>query len=194
MALRFTPLQIRNQEFSKKIQGYKPDEVKIFLSQVAEFIDGVMQENRSLRNEIDSLHKRISTLERQAITIKEAMEEQGRKLIADSQEKADQIISEADEHSRQLMKEMQLGVEKKREELYEIAGVYETYKREMLHILDGLLLTIREFESSRENRNAQRAIEKMGTKMTLHKGLDPMSVITNTVHRRRRKFFFAKEE
>lgn len=192
MAMRFTPLQIRNQEFSKKLQGYKPDEVRIFLSQVAEFIDEVMQENRSLRNEIDTLHKRISTLERQATTIKEAMEEQAERVVAEAQAKADEILSEAEQQAREVKKDMQIKVEHKREELYELTGIYEAHKRELLHTLEGLIQSIREFEITRENRNAGRAIEKMGTKMTAMRPLNPMKVISNTVHRRRRKIFFVQ--
>ncbi len=194
MAMRFTPLAIRNQEFPKKLQGYKQDEVRIFLSQIAEFVDEVMQENRSLRNEIDVLHKRIGTLERQATTIKEAMDEQAQKIIGDAQEQADNTIAEAEEHSREILKDMQIRVEKKREELYELSGIYESHKRELLHNVEGLLQTIREFEASRENRNAQKAIEKMGTKMGPMRPLDPYDVISHTVHRRKRSFFFEKEE
>ncbi|MCD6418535.1 DivIVA domain-containing protein [bacterium] len=190
MALRFTPLAIRNQEFSKKLQGYKPDEVRIFLSQIAEFVDEIMQENRSLRNEIDVLHKRIATLERQATTIKEAMDEQAQKIISEAQEQADQIVSEAEEQSREILKDMQIRVEQKREELYELSGIYEAHKRELLHTVEGLLQSIREFEASRENRNAQKAVEKLGSKMGPLRQLDPYKVIAQTVHRRRRSFFF----
>ncbi len=194
MALRFTPLSIRNQEFSKKLQGYKPDEVRVFLAQVAEFVDEIIQENRSLRNEIDSLHKRISSLEKQATTIKEAMEEQAQRVLSEAQEQAEQIVAEAEEHAREMMKDMQNRVEKKREELYELTGIYEAHKRELLHTVEGLLQSIREFEASRENRNAMRAIEKFGSKMAQLRPLDPFYVVTNTVHRRRRAAFFRGAE
>lgn len=194
MAIRFTPLAIRNQEFNKKLQGYKPDEVRLFLAQVAEFVDGIMQENRSLRNEIDSLHKRISSLEKQATTIKEAMEEQAKRVIGDAEEQAEQILSSAQEQARSMLKDVQVRVEKKREELYELSGIYESHKRELLHTLEGLIQAIREFETSRENRNAQRAIDRMGTLMGPMRPLDPYQVIANTVHRRKKKAFSTKTE
>ncbi len=190
MALRFTPLQIRNQEFSKKLQGYKPEEVKMFLSQVAEFVDNILQENRLLRNEIEALHKRISDLERQAVTIKEAMEGQAQQMISEAEQKARQIISEAEEEAGRIYQEMNTNVEKKREELYELVGIYQLYKQELLRTVRGLVQAIEDFDSSRESRGARRAILKLGTRMKPPRLLDPQRVIANTVHRRKRKAFF----
>ena len=187
MALRFTPLNIRNQEFSKKLQGYKPEEVRTFLAQVAEFVDNLLQENRSLRNEIDSLHKRIDTLERQAETIKEAMEEQARKTIAEAEQQAEQIIAEAESQSQQILREVQLEVDKKREELYELAAIYESYKSELLRTVEGLVNSIKEFERRRESRNAKKALGEFVVRLRPAKTLDPIFVLKHTVHLRKRR-------
>ncbi|RKZ29819.1 hypothetical protein DRQ33_08465 [bacterium] len=193
MALRFTPLDIRNQEFAKKLQGYKPEEVRVFLSQVAEFVDNLLQENRSLQNEIDALHKRISSLEKQATTIKEAMEEQAKRTIAEAEEQAEQMINQAETRAQSVLREMQLEVETKREELYELAGIYESYKGEMLRTLDGLLKSVNEFEEKKESRKANKAIAKLGVKMRPVEPLDPLFVIKHTVHRRKKRFFTPKD-
>jgi len=194
MSLRFTPLNIRNQEFSKKLQGYKPDEVRIFLSQVAEFADNLLQENRSLRNEIDALHKRISTLERQATTIKEAMEEQAERAIADAREEADRVLSEAEQEAQQVLRNMQLEVDKRREELYELSGIYGSYKSQLLRVLEGLLNSINEFENTRETRNADKAVNKLGVRLRPLEPTDAVFVLKHTVHRRRRNFFMRSQE
>ncbi len=187
MALRFTPLNIRNQEFSKKLQGYKPEEVRTFLAQVAEFVDNLLQENRSLRNEIDSLHKRIDTLERQAETIKEAMEEQARRTITEAEQEAEQIVAEAQEEASRILREVQLEVDKKREELYELAAIYESYKSELLRTVESLITAIKEFENRKENRRAKKALDDFVVRMRPAKPLDPIFVLKNTVHHRRRK-------
>ncbi len=189
MTVRFKPLDIRNQEFSKKFQGYRPEDVRNFLAQVAEFVDDILQENRTLRNEIDSLHKRISSLERQATTIKEAMEEQAKRTIEEARNKANEILGDAENQAQSVLREMQLDVDTKREELYDLVGMYTSYKAEMLRILEGLINSINEFENSRQSRNAKKAIGKMSVRFKPIKPLDAMFVVKHTVHRRMRKYF-----
>jgi len=194
MAVRFKPLDIRNQEFSKKFQGYRQEDVRTFLSQVAEFVDNILQENRSLRNEIDALHKRISSLERQATTIKEAMEEQAKRTIDEAKTKADEILGDAENRAQSVLREMQLDVDTKREQLYELAGIYTSYKGEMLRILEGLINSVDEFENNKQSRTARKAIGELAVRFKPVKLLDPMFVVKHTVHRRMRKYFTAESQ
>jgi len=53
--MKISPIEIRQQEFTKKMRGYDPDEVQNFLESLAEELEKFIVENESLKSEIDSL-------------------------------------------------------------------------------------------------------------------------------------------
>ena len=57
--MKISPIEIRQQEFTKKMRGYDPDEVQNFLESLAEELDKINAENESLKSEVDSLTEQI---------------------------------------------------------------------------------------------------------------------------------------
>lgn len=194
MAFKFSPLQVRNQEFAKSMRGYRPDEVKQFLTQVADFINELLQEERSLKNEVETLTRRTIELERNANAIKEMIDERAQKLMNSARQQAEKLLLEAEREREKILKEVGLNSEKKREELYELTGIYEAYKRQLLYVLEGVFNSVKKFEESVENRTAQSAVEKIGPKIGILQPINPITAIRNTVHRRRRAFFLKPQE
>ena len=58
--MKISPIEIRQQEFTKKMRGYDPDEVQNFLESLAEELDKLNTENESLKSEVESLTEQIS--------------------------------------------------------------------------------------------------------------------------------------
>ena len=58
--MKISPIEIRQQEFSKKMRGYDPDEVQNFLESLAEELDKLNTENESLKSEAESLTEQIN--------------------------------------------------------------------------------------------------------------------------------------
>ena len=93
-----TPLDIRNHEFSTKMRGYDPDEVKEVLDNIAKDFEEVTRQNTQLSERLKIAEERLNhyrliekTLQDAVITIQNTLEEK-RKV---AQQEAEAIIQEA---------------------------------------------------------------------------------------------------
>ena len=64
MADRITAMDVEKQEFTRKVRGYDPDEVRIFLSAVAEEVGRLNLENADLRDQMGRLQQASQGYER----------------------------------------------------------------------------------------------------------------------------------
>ena len=64
MADRITAMDVEKQEFTRKVRGYDPDEVRIFLSAVAEEVGRLNLENADLRDQMGRLQQASQGFER----------------------------------------------------------------------------------------------------------------------------------
>ena len=62
--MKISPIEIRQQEFTKKMRGYDPDEVQNFLESLAEELDKLNTENESLKSEVESLTEQVNEFKR----------------------------------------------------------------------------------------------------------------------------------
>jgi cell division initiation protein len=58
--MRITPQDIHNQEFKRSLRGYDLDEVDAFLQQVADELEGLVDENQHLKDSVKDLDARLS--------------------------------------------------------------------------------------------------------------------------------------
>lgn len=59
MSSRLTAMEIEKQEFSRKVRGYDPEEVRLYLKSVAEQVERLNLDNGELREEIGRFRKRV---------------------------------------------------------------------------------------------------------------------------------------
>jgi len=114
--MKISPIEIRQQEFTKKMRGYDPDEVQNFLESLAEELDKLNIENESLKSEVESLTEQISEykkieknlqdtlLSAQESSAKsmEATKKQTSLMIREAELKASQIIEKARESTNDI--------------------------------------------------------------------------------------------
>ena len=60
--MRLTPIQIRKQEFAKKMRGFDPGEVEAFLATAASDFEELLKENMELRAQKSVLTERAPEL------------------------------------------------------------------------------------------------------------------------------------
>ena len=58
--MKISPLEIRQQEFTKKMRGFDPDEVQNFLESLADEVQKINEENESLKSEVEALTEQIN--------------------------------------------------------------------------------------------------------------------------------------
>ena len=113
-----TPLEITGPEFSKKMRGVDPDEVKEFLAVVAEEFEKLVVGNGKLQDELAEVRERLGELRERERMLKETMvtaqrmssemkEESIRArdvIIKDGEMKAEQLLAHARQRAGELEK------------------------------------------------------------------------------------------
>lgn len=111
-----TPLEITGHEFTKKMRGVDPDEVKDFLALVAEEFEKLVVGNGKLQDELAEVRERLGELRERERMLKETMvtaqrmssemkEEATRArdvIIKDGEMKAEQLLAHARQRAGEL--------------------------------------------------------------------------------------------
>ena len=109
MSDRITAMDIESQEFNRRIRGYDPAEVRLYLKSVAEEIERLTLANGELlektgafRSELDEIRAREKTLQQTLVAAQGMAEEMKEKARAESELvvkearfRADQIVKQA---------------------------------------------------------------------------------------------------
>jgi cell division initiation protein len=118
--MKITPQEITNQEFSTKMRGFDKDEVKDFLLQVSEAIEGEILEKEDLKKELErqkgslaKLKKKEELLRETLISaqkfshdIKHSAERESDIIIKEAEIKADEILNDAMTRQKTLREEI----------------------------------------------------------------------------------------
>ena len=118
--MKVTPLDIRRQEFNRKVRGLDPDEVVAFLEMVADEFEAVIKENTALKDRLNSLESQVAgfremekTLQDTIVTAQKAREEaksdalkEAEFIVREAELKAERWIEEARQEVMCLQKEL----------------------------------------------------------------------------------------
>jgi cell division initiation protein len=99
-----TPLDIRNQKFSKKVNGFDPTEVQAFLNQVASAFEGLLDERADLLKTINNDKKTVEDFRKIEKNLSDAAVLMSRALDdvkTRANKEADVIIAEAKSKAEQ---------------------------------------------------------------------------------------------
>jgi cell division initiation protein len=114
--MKMTPLDIQQQQFKTRFRGFDVREVDVFLEQMASAFEAIQRENENSQEEIRRLELEIQGYKKREDTFKRAllnsqkvldqMKENARKsaelIIAESEVKAEKILSKAHNRLAQL--------------------------------------------------------------------------------------------
>lgn len=73
MSDRLTAMDVEKQEFSRKMRGFDPDEVGMFLKSVAAELERVTLENGTLREELGGLRRELADLRGREKTLQDTL-------------------------------------------------------------------------------------------------------------------------
>ena len=114
-----TPLDIQNQEFTRGVRGYKPEEVDTFLDLITTDMERLIEENNNHKEQVKALSaelERYRSTERMVLDTLEAAkalmgdisasaEKRAEILLKNAELDADRITREAREYAERLHKE-----------------------------------------------------------------------------------------
>ena len=120
VSARLTALDIEQQEFTRKVRGYDPDEVKLFLKSVAEEIERINLENATVREEMGQVRERLEeyrqrermlqdtllTAQRMAEEHRENTRVESELLVKEARIKAERLLEQAQDQLATLESEI----------------------------------------------------------------------------------------
>ncbi|UCC79758.1 MAG: DivIVA domain-containing protein [Candidatus Zixiibacteriota bacterium] len=119
--MKITPLDIKKQEFGKKLNGYRPDEVNSFLDMVADEMEDLLKKNLEFEEKVKSLEEKLSnytriedvlqdtllTTQKSAEETKSSAELKAKNIIDEANISANKIIAEGREELLKIQKEIE---------------------------------------------------------------------------------------
>ncbi len=128
--MRITPLDIRKQEFRKSVRGFDCDEVRAFLTTLADEYEAVLVDNKVLREGLEGQDTQISEYKNMERTLRDTLMTAER-VMQESKENAaregDLVIQEAHLKARGILEECRVRTEELRRELVSLHSEKETY-------------------------------------------------------------------
>lgn len=128
--MHVSPEMIREQRFKTKLSGFDKNEVIAFLLDIAEDMDALMEENRALKGELDTVQRRQKDFEDLFLSVKQFSDEKMKRAdvdarnilteaekraseiqlaanqkLSETEQKAQEMISQATQKVREILKE-----------------------------------------------------------------------------------------
>lgn len=104
MSDRITAREVEGQEFTRRMRGYDPDEVRLFLRTASEEIERLVLENGTLREEIGQLRVRLEDFRDRERTLQET--------LLTAQKMAEEMKGRSEKEAEVLVKEARLKAER----------------------------------------------------------------------------------
>lgn len=137
------PLDIQNKEFRKKFRGYDIDEVKEYLSQLADEWALLIEENKNLETRLKDLegqleyYRNIETLLKETLLstqqamneLRKTTEEERKSIINSAQNSAREIIRKAEEERAQIEMEIERLKSLYNEFKFKFINMLESYRK-----------------------------------------------------------------
>lgn len=144
--MRISPLDIRQQQFSRRLRGFDTEEVDAFLDDVADDYEAVLKENALLKEQLAvaeersrGLGERERALQETLVTTQRLVEEMkaaGRREaelhVREAELRGEKLLEAARSEEAKLRSEIQALRRTRRELLEELRAVLERYHRLML--------------------------------------------------------------
>ena len=108
VTMRLSPLDVEHQDFDGALSGYNKRQVREFLARAGEALEGALDENKRLRDQMARQEETIGTLQLAEAEMKRAViaaERIGNELKQNAKREAEIIIQEAEATKHRLIRE-----------------------------------------------------------------------------------------
>jgi cell division initiation protein len=118
--MKITPQDILTQQFSIKVKGFDKDEVKNFLIQVSEVVEGEIQEKEKIKKKLETTIEKLAKFEKRdeilrdtlisaqkfSVDIKKNAKKESDLIIKEAEIKGEEIINNAINRQKDLKEEI----------------------------------------------------------------------------------------
>jgi cell division initiation protein len=128
--MRITPLDVRKQEFRKAVRGFDCDEVRAFLSTLADEYETVLVDNKQIREMIMEQEDKIQEYQGMERNLRDTLmtaERVMQETRDNASKKGDLIVKDAEMKARQVLEECRMRTEELRREIMTLRQEKESY-------------------------------------------------------------------
>jgi len=128
--MRITPLDVRKQEFRKAVRGFDCDEVRAFLSTLADEYETVLVDNKQIREMIMEQEDKIQEYQGMERNLRDTLmtaERVMQETRENASKKGDLIVKDAEMKARQVLEECRMRTEELRREIMTLRQEKESY-------------------------------------------------------------------
>lgn len=97
--MKISPLNVKKQEFSKRLRGYDPEEVQAFLEKLADEVEELQKENETLKRQLDDANLRLSEFSRIEKSLQDTLlraQESSTKTVESTKKQTNLMLKEAE--------------------------------------------------------------------------------------------------
>lgn len=98
--MKYSPFNIKNQEFNKSVRGYDKDEVKAYLEKLSDEFELLQSDNRKLSDELGQMKEEVSEFKR--------IEKNLQSTLLNAQESSSKSVESAKKQTALILKEAEL--------------------------------------------------------------------------------------
>ncbi len=139
--MKLTPQEILSQTFSVKFKGFDPNEVRNFLQQAAETLEGEIQEKEELKGAMERLRESLAKLEKREDLLRDtliAAQKFSSEIKANSHREAELITKDAEIKSDEIVKHAVVRQMAIREEIKNLQFKRKEIESDIIHLLNSL--------------------------------------------------------
>ncbi len=161
--MNVSPQDIQNQSFSNRLRGLDPEEVRSFLSTVAESMEAEIAEKEDLKMKLERMRESLQKLEKREEVLREtliAAQKFSNEIKATAHREAEIIIKEAEMRAEDLMKRASERQRTVRDEIKSLTLRRREIENDLVHLLNSLREVI---ETYRQEDQEFEKIEFIGS-------------------------------
>lgn len=98
--MKYSPFNIKNQEFNKSVRGYDKDEVKAYLEKLSDEFELLQSDNKKLSEELEGVREEITEFKR--------IEKNLQSTLLNAQESSSKSVESAKKQTALILKEAEL--------------------------------------------------------------------------------------
>lgn len=158
--MRVTPADIRNANFKKKVKGFDPEEVRIFLTMVSEEMENILKENARLISENQELKSQLIDVQEKERMLKEIMlstQKFVESLKENARREARIIVKDAELRAEEIIGSAQKQLKKISDEITHLKIQRKEVEEKILALISALKETISLFKEKKEEEEEKIA-------------------------------------
>jgi len=153
-----SPIEIQSHEFHRRLRGYDPQEVHLFLRAVSESYQSLVMENQSLRDKVVHVETGLEEFRRRENILKEALytaQKMADEVKAQAIRESQSIVEEAHIRAEKLLQEARLQAHKVDRNIMDLKLERENFLNALKDLLRRVQTLVEAVETTKGGENVQ---------------------------------------